>query len=116
MLHAGWTLDEWRQAYRDGSLTPRSALQALRAQLQADDPAWIHILSPAELDAQLDQLEARADAEALPLYGLPFVVKDNIDVAGLPTTAACPAFAYTAHADATSVAKLRAAGAIPLAK
>jgi len=116
MLHAGWTLDEWRQAYRDGSLTPRSALQALRAQLQADDPAWIHILSPAELDAQLDQLEARADAEALPLYGIPFVVKDNIDVAGLPTTAACPAFAYTAHADATSVAKLRAAGAIPLAK
>ena len=53
---------------------------------------------------------------SLPLYGVPFAVKDNIDVGGLPTTAACPAFAYTAKADATCVARLRAAGAIPIGK
>jgi allophanate hydrolase len=53
---------------------------------------------------------------SLPLYGIPFVVKDNIDVAGMPTTAACPDFAYTAVRDATVVAKLKAAGAILLGK
>ena len=56
------------------------------------------------------------DARALPLYGVPVAVKDNIDVAGLPTTAACPAFAYHAAHDATAVARLRAAGAIVIGK
>ena len=53
---------------------------------------------------------------SLPLYGIPVAVKDNIDVAGLPTTAACPAFAYSPSHDATSVARLRAAGAIVIGK
>ncbi|MCG8391629.1 MAG: allophanate hydrolase, partial [Pseudomonadales bacterium] len=53
---------------------------------------------------------------ALPLYGVPFVVKDNIDVAGLPTTAACPDFAYTPEEDATAVRLLREAGAIVVGK
>jgi hypothetical protein len=52
----------------------------------------------------------------LPLYGVPFAVKDNIDVAGLPTSAACPAFAYLPAADAPVVARLRAAGALVLGK
>ncbi len=52
----------------------------------------------------------------MPLYGIPVAVKDNIDVAGLPTTAACPAFAYTPARDATAVARLRAAGAIIIGK
>ena len=56
------------------------------------------------------------DAAQLPLYGMPVAVKDNIDVAGLPTTAACPAFAYSPAHDATSVARLRAAGAIVIGK
>lgn len=112
----GWTLAEWRQSYRNGSIEPRDALQGLRAALQDSDPAWIHIVSSAELDAQLDQLAALPHAPDLPLYGIPFVVKDNIDVAGLPTSAACPAFAHTPSADATSVARLRAAGAVVLAK
>ena len=50
---------------------------------------------------------ARKNASQLPLYGVPFAVKDNIDVLGLPTTAACPAFAYSPAFDATSVANLR---------
>src|SRR3981189_3258796 len=66
----------------------------------------------------LDEAEALTakDAAQLPLFGIPVAVKDNIDVAGLPTTAACPAFAYTPARDATSVARLRAAGAIVIGK
>src|SRR5690554_1986976 len=113
----GWTIGEWLNAYRTQEITPRTALHALRQQLRMDDSAWIYIFFADELDAQLKQLEdAGADALKLPLYGVPFVVKDNIDVAGIPTTAACPAFSYVADADATSVARLRAAGAIVLAK
>src|SRR6185436_4661905 len=56
------------------------------------------------------------DASALPLYGVPVAVKDNIDVAGLATTAACPAFSYMPAQDATAVARLRAAGAIVIGK
>src|SRR5690554_5652615 len=113
----GWTIDEWLISYRQQQDSPRTALHRLRNLLRSDDPAWIYILSAAELDAQLDQLElAEQDALDLPLYGVPFVVKDNIDVSGIPTTAACPAFTYTPSRDATCVAKLRAAGAIILAK
>ncbi|MCT9872644.1 amidase family protein, partial [Paenarthrobacter aurescens] len=53
---------------------------------------------------------------ALPLFGVPFAVKDNIDVAGWPTTAACPALTYQAAADAFVVARLKAAGAIVIGK
>lgn len=112
----GWTLNDWREAYRSTDLEPRAALKALRSQLQPDDPAWIYIVSEAELEQQLDQLTETNDAQSLPLYGIPFVIKDNIDAAGLPTTAACPAYQYIAKTDATSVARLKAAGAILLAK
>ena len=70
-----------------------------------------------------DEQDVLADAKALqdgdktlPLYGIPVTVKDNIDVAGLPTTAACPAYLYRAKRDATAVARLRAAGALILGK
>lgn len=109
---SGWTINEWLEAYR-GGLNPREALHNLRNQLDSKDVSWIYIISAAELDAQLDALGAR---ENLPLHAVPFAVKDNIDVAGLPTTAACPAFTYIPESDATSVARLKAAGAIVLGK
>jgi allophanate hydrolase len=78
---------------------------------------------PALFISIRDEAEAIAEARALsdaqtqgPLYGVPVAIKDNIDVAGMPTTAACQAFAYTPHRDATAVARLRAAGAIVIGK
>src|SRR5205823_4466113 len=59
---------------------------------------------------------ASKDAAALPLYGVPVAIKDNIDAQGMPTTAACPAFSYSPAQDSTAVAKLRAAGAIVIGK
>jgi allophanate hydrolase len=78
---------------------------------------WIHKADQATLDAQAANIEQRlAAGEELPLAGLTVAVKDNIDVAGMPTTAACPAFEHTASTDATCVAALRAAGAIFVGK
>ncbi|HWH84944.1 MAG TPA: allophanate hydrolase [Burkholderiaceae bacterium] len=119
------TLPEWRHAYRDGA-SARVLLEALRQRLLADSPpeAWITRVDAVALDAALTALETRAAAHpdraaalrAMPLFGVPFAVKDNIDVAGLPTTAACPAFARSADADANAVARLVAAGAVCLGK
>jgi allophanate hydrolase len=78
---------------------------------------WISLRSTADVLAEATALEARVAAgEQLPLAGFLLAVKDNIDVAGLPTTAGCPAFAYAPAADAPVVARLRAAGAIVLGK
>lgn len=117
---SAFTLAQWQQAYRDGQ-SPAELLHALRLELNTDDNAWITRASETQLDAQLDALAtalqaAAGDLSKLPLYGVPFAIKDNIDAAGWPTTAACPEFAYTAKADATVVAKLRAAGAILIGK
>ncbi len=81
-----------------------------------NDPAiFISLRDEKQALAEAEALTAK-DAARLPLYGIPVAVKDNIDVAGLPTTAACPAFAYSPAHDATSVARLRAAGAIVIGK
>ena len=108
------TLADWRTAYAAGA-RPADLLAPLLAQHSARDPAWIHRCTPAFVAAQLDHL-ARQDRATLPLYGVPFAVKDNIDVAGLPTTAACPAFAYTPTVSATVVQRLQAAGAVLVGK
>jgi allophanate hydrolase len=107
-----------RAAYRAGTLTPRKLIGELLAKAAALNPEFhlfIHVLSEAEVAPYLDWLETQ-DVEALPLYGIPFAIKDNIDLAGIPTTAACPAFAYTPAESATLVAQLIALGAVPLGK
>ena len=110
------TLADWRAAYDSGA-RPTELLAPLLARLaaEAQDPAWIHRCDAAFMAAQFERL-AQADRRRLPLYGVPFAVKDNIDVAGLPTTAACPAFAYTPARSATVVQRLMAAGAVLLGK
>ena len=81
-----------------------------------NDPAvFISLRDEQDALTQADAL-AKEDAAALPLYGVPFAVKDNIDAMGMPTTAACPAFSYMPTRDSTAVAKLRDAGAIILGK
>lgn len=78
---------------------------------------WIHRCSCAEIDTQLTRLSGMMmERRHLPLLGLTFAVKDNIDVAGLPTTAACPSFAYTPQVSAFVVQQLCDAGAIVLGK
>lgn len=80
-----------------------------------NDPAlFLHLPEEIELQELARQVEAMP--RDLPLWGIPFVVKDNIDVAGWPTTAACPDFSYVPEADAEVVRLLRAAGAIPIGK
>ncbi|MGI5199386.1 allophanate hydrolase [Streptomyces sp. CA-288835] len=76
---------------------------------------WIDLRSQAEVEAEARAIDTRlAAGEHLPLAGRLFAAKGNIDVAGLPTTAGCPSYAYQPEADAPAVARLRAAGAIAL--
>lgn len=109
-----YTLSEWRAAYAAGA-DPAVLLGACVAALTADDPAWISRLDADELATELARL-ATLDRQQAPLWGIPFAVKDNIDAAGWTTTAACPAYAHPASADASAVARLRAAGAVLVGK
>ncbi len=119
------TLQNWRSAFLEGA-SPDDLLHALRQRLAAprDDAAVIRLVSPVELDAQIAVLltaaESRADRLSLlrdlPLFGVPFAVKDNIDIEGVETTAACPAFSRNAARTATVVRRLQAAGAVWIAK
>lgn len=111
-------IDALQAAYRDGSLKPRDLIAALRvrsAELNPEYRLFIHLLDEAEVEPYLAALDEHSPLD-LPLYGIPFAIKDNIDLAGVPTTAACPAFAYTPSRSATLVERLIALGAIPLGK
>ncbi|TBY02720.1 allophanate hydrolase [Rhizobium laguerreae] len=118
MLPTILDLSSLRAAYQSG-LTPLNAIEEVIARRAASkDPAiFITPVPDDELRAAAKVLMARApEANSLPLWGVPFAVKDNIDAAGLPTTAACPAYAYRPEADSTVVARLKAAGAIIIGK
>lgn len=106
-----------RAAYASG-LTLPEMVDALLERLAAADPAiFIARTTPDALRAAVADILARApEPNSLPLWGLPVAVKDNIDVAGLPTTAGCPDFAYEPAADAPVVARLKAAGAVVIGK
>ncbi len=91
-------------------------LLARRAASSAPE-AWITRTAPEALRARAAAVDARVAAGTeLPLAGVPFAVKDNIDVAGLPTTAACPTFAYVPDANATVVQRVLDAGALCVGK
>jgi allophanate hydrolase len=116
---AGWTLADWRVAYRSGQLQLQDVYDAVLSMKQ--DAAWITQVDEAKLRTQLQSLQDRlnavgGDLTRLPLYGIPFAAKDNIDAAGWPTTAACPAFEYIAREDATALRRLRDAGAVLIGK
>jgi len=112
-----WTLGAILAAHRDGTSTPAQTVERSYARIRAyDDPAiFISLREESEAIAEAERLSPDLAAQA-PLYGVPVAVKDNIDVAGLPTTAACPAFRYLPVADATAVARLKQAGGIIIGK
>jgi allophanate hydrolase len=91
--------------------TVREAYARIRAYQEIDPAVWVSLVPEADALAAAEALEA-AGPEGKPLFGVPFAVKDNIDTAGLPTTAACPAYAYDPAENAPVVARLKAAGAI----
>jgi allophanate hydrolase len=107
-----------RRAYRERTVSPVSVVKDVLARIAAagDDGVWISRVADDALLAEAKALEERGAADTLPLYGLPCAVKDNIDVAGLPTTCACPDFTYTPERSAPAVERLRAAGALVVGK
>ena len=111
------TVAEIVAAHRAGTVSPAQTVARCFARIRDhNDPAiFISLRDEAGAVAEAEALAGK-DPSKLPLYGVPVAIKDNIDVAGLPTTAACPAFAYSPAHDATSVARLRAAGAIIIGK
>ena len=108
-----FTIEALRAAYADGLRPEAVAGEASRWLEAAGDPGiFLHTARAAALAEAV----ALGAPDGRPLWGVPFAVKDNIDVAGMPTTAACPDAARLAEHDAFAVAAQRAAGAIPIGK
>lgn len=110
------TLQGLREHYNNLDFTPAQLMAALRERAsQTDNPIWIYPLTEAELLPYVERLHT-LDRETAPLWGVPFAIKDNIDLAGVPTTAGCEAFRYVPQQSATVVTLLLEAGALPLGK
>ncbi len=107
-----------QDAYRNGTLTPAAEVARIYDEIArtGERPVWISLVAREENLARARQLEAYATKRELPLFGIPFAVKDNFDVEGMPTTAACPAFSHVAAQTATAVQRLLDAGAILIGK
>jgi allophanate hydrolase len=104
------------KAYINGESTVESVMDFCRKRAEAlPAEVWIRRLSAEEIAVYVEALENESPATK-PLYGIPFVIKDNIDLAGIPSTAGCPDFEYVPEESAFVVAQLIAAGAIPLGK
>jgi len=110
-------ISELLAGYRARRFTPLEIIEQLLSAraLQPDRHEWIARLADARVRAAARGLAAKPP-DSLPLYGVPFAIKDNIDLQGLPTTAGCPEYAYTPDVSAPVVERLMAAGAIPIGK
>jgi len=110
-----FTINALREAYAGGA-SPVSVIDEVFARLEmVNDPGiFIHLRDKESLRAEAAALGAFNPDK--PLWGIPYAVKDNIDVAGIETTAGCPAFAYTPEKDAFLIARLREAGALMIGK
>ncbi|MDM5271951.1 allophanate hydrolase [Sulfurovum sp. zt1-1] len=111
------TISQLLNDYKNKVITPRDVIAQIKVRIteHADNPIYLYVLSDEELEPYFVRLEG-VDIDSLPLYGIPFSIKDNIDLAGIPTTAACPEFAYTPECSAFVVEQLIEAGAIPVGK
>jgi allophanate hydrolase len=118
MAQVGLSISDLAAAYRRGAVTVGEVVEGvlLRIAERGDDGTWITVADRFDLLARARQLESEPSALDLPLYGIPFGVKDSIDVAGWPTTLACPGYAYVAEHTAPVVQRLLDAGAILIGK
>ncbi|MBV9672400.1 MAG: allophanate hydrolase [Verrucomicrobia bacterium] len=107
------TISALQNGYRKGDFTPVDTVREIFCRIRAyqHNPIWIQILSEDQVIEQAKSLQ-----EDRSLFGIPFAIKDNIDVAGIPTTAGCPAFSYVPNETAAVVQKLLEAGAILIGK
>jgi allophanate hydrolase len=117
MPNVSFDLARLRAAYATGAQTPTTTMKTVLQRIAGagEDAVWISRFPDEALLEAAARLSATG-SDRLPLYGVPFAVKDNIDVAGLPTTAACPAFAYRPERSAPVVERLVAAGAMLIGK
>jgi allophanate hydrolase len=119
MLESNQSLDiqALLSGYREQRFTPAQILDLVLARIEAQQQRhiWISRLTRSQLQPYLQAIEGKSPDD-LPLYGIPFAIKDNIDLAGTPTTAACPAYAYVPQSHAFVVQCLIDAGAIPVGK
>jgi allophanate hydrolase len=110
-----FTVDTLQEGYRRKQFSPVDVVREVfrRIERLRDNPVWIHLIPEAEVLQSAETLSSKTDQ---PLFGIPFAVKDNIDVAAIPTTAGCPAFSYLPKETATVVQRLLEAGAILIGK
>lgn len=110
-------IKDLRAKYLSGEVTVKEVISSIFEKIEKtrDYNIWIYTLTEEELAPYLKNLENK-NIEELPLYGIPFAIKDNIDLVGIPTTAACPEFSYTPKKSAFVVEKLIESGAIPIGK
>lgn len=109
---------EWlRKSYLEGTVTPEEVLEEIARRAKETEEMNIFIIPPEQMDLK-DYLKelGEMDFDKKPLWGVPFAVKDNIDLKGYETTAACPAYGYMAYENATVTERLIGAGAIPIGK
>jgi allophanate hydrolase len=108
-----------RAAYEQGDTSPSAVIGEVYRRIEARGrtPIWIDLVPEKNARRYLAAAEARREQGAkLPLFGIPFAIKDNIDLEGLPTTAACPAYGHRPRESATAVRRLIDAGAVPIGK
>jgi allophanate hydrolase len=107
-----------RGLYKSGAATPSDVIATIYDRMSAQplEPVWISVVPREKALSRARKLERDPVGPVRPLYGVPFAIKDNIDLAGLPTTAACPAYSFTPGHSAYVVQALVDAGAIPIGK
>ncbi|MFT5395471.1 MAG: allophanate hydrolase [Gammaproteobacteria bacterium] len=110
-------ITELHERYRNGLLSPEVLIADITKNIKSfeDYNIWIHLLNEDELEVYISNLQGKGPDD-LPLYGIPFAIKDNLDLVGVPTTAACPEFSYIPEENAFAVQLLIDAGAIPVGK
>src|SRR4051794_18678971 len=120
MVDLSLDLKTLARGYADGSLSVATVMQTVLARIEAagDDRVWISRCCREEVIGRAEALDGMTHEQAasLPLFGIPFAVKDNIDVEGMPTTAACPDFAYLPERTSPVVQSLLDAGAVLIGK